>query len=42
MSAFNQRIEPLRELMNAKGLEAFVCAVILIWRGQSLVRSHVP
>jgi antitoxin VapB len=24
MSAFNQRIEPIRELMKAKGLDAFV------------------
>jgi len=42
MSAFNQRIQPLRDLMKAKGLEAFV-----LRRNPNLAwaiagRSHVP
>ena len=42
MSAFNQRIEPLRELMKAKGLDAFV-----VRRNPNLAwaiagRAHVP
>ena len=42
MSAFNQRIEPLRDLMKAKGLDAFV-----LRRNPNLAwaiagRSHVP
>lgn len=42
MSAFNERIEPLRDLMKAKGLDAFV-----LRRNPNLAwaiagRSHVP